>query len=212
VVTAPEPAFACDAMLGALARWLRAAGYDASWQADIDDWELIRRARREGRRLLTSDTGIFRVGIVRDGDVPALWVPHGLSREGQLAFVLDRLNLPVREPRCMACGGRLESVLKDQVRDRAPPRSFEWVDQFYECGRCRRLFWRGTHWQHIGAVLQQVRNGSGQLLSPWEQQGFSSTGARPGANVTNQPEQYEARLRPPESSRPRPSGYNGQRR
>jgi len=27
--TKAEVAFACDAMLGALARWLRAAGYDA---------------------------------------------------------------------------------------------------------------------------------------------------------------------------------------
>ena len=33
----PEPWFACDAMLGGLARWLRAAGYDASWEHGIDD-------------------------------------------------------------------------------------------------------------------------------------------------------------------------------
>ena len=149
-------------MLGALARWLRAAGYDASWKADIDDWELIRLARREGRWLLTSDTGIFRVGIVRDGDVPALQVPHGLTREQQLAFVLERLNLPVREPRCMACGGRLEKVPKEQVRDRVPPRSFKWVAEFFECGQCRRLFWRGTHWQRITAVLQQIHQQAGE--------------------------------------------------
>ena len=39
------PRFACDAMLGGLARWLRAAGYDACWQEGIDDGELIRLAR-----------------------------------------------------------------------------------------------------------------------------------------------------------------------
>src|SRR5689334_19513497 len=80
---ATDPRFACDAMFGGLARWLRAAGYDASWRADIDDWELVRLAQREGRILLTADTGIFRIGIVRDGEVPGLLLPHGLGKQGE---------------------------------------------------------------------------------------------------------------------------------
>src|SRR5262249_42032190 len=118
-----EPRFACDAMLGGLARWLRAAGYDTTWQAGIDDWDLVRLAQREGRRLVSSDTGLFQIGIVRDGDVPALFIPHGLTRRKQLAFVLHHLRLVPREPRCMACGGALGQVPKEHVRDRAPPRS-----------------------------------------------------------------------------------------
>lgn len=146
-----EPRFACDAMLGALARWLRAAGYDAAWEAHVADWDLIRQARREARVLLSCDTGIFRIGIVRDGDVPALFVPHGLTTEGQLAFVLGKLNLPVRDPRCMACGGPLGEVGKEQVRDRVPPRSFACQERFWECGGCGRVFWKGTHWRRLAA-------------------------------------------------------------
>lgn len=148
--------FACDAMLGGLARWLRAAGYDAAWGADIDDWDLIRLARRESRVLLTSDTGIFKIGIVRDGDVPALFIPHGLSKLEQLTFVMQKLNLSRRDPRCMACGGDLVAVAKEQVRDRAPPRSYAWLDRFYECRRCGRLFWEGTHWQRIVQILEKM--------------------------------------------------------
>src|ERR1043166_3557444 len=92
-----QPAFACDAMLGGLARWLRAAGYDVSWQADIADCDLVRLARREGRTLLTSDTGIFRRGVIRDGEVSALFVPHGLNIQEQLRFVLRELQLCLRE-------------------------------------------------------------------------------------------------------------------
>jgi uncharacterized protein len=149
----PEPRFACDAMLGALARWLRAAGYDAAWTPDIDDWDLIRLARREQRVLLSCDTGIFKIGIIRDGDVPALAVPNGLSTEEQLKFVLARLHLPVREPRCMACGGDLIEAAKEQVREQVPARSFAWQEQFWECGRCGKVFWKGTHWQRIERVL-----------------------------------------------------------
>jgi uncharacterized protein with PIN domain len=151
-----EPRFACDAMLGGLARWLRAAGYDASWHAHIADWDLIRVSRREGRVLLSSDTGIFRIGIIRDGDLPALFIPHGLCKQEQLVHVLSRLNLRLSEPRCMACGGALVEVPRDQVRDRVPPRSFAWVDQVYECSRCGQLFWQGTHWQRIAAALKGI--------------------------------------------------------
>jgi uncharacterized protein with PIN domain len=148
-------------MLGGLARWLRAAGYDASWRADIDDWELVRLARAEQRVLLTCDTGIFRIGIVRDGDLPALLLPPGLFKDEQLAFVLRELNLPLREHRCMACGGDLAQVPKEQVRGRVPPRSFEWVDHFFECARCRQLFWKGTHWRPIADRLERARAGRG---------------------------------------------------
>jgi uncharacterized protein with PIN domain len=150
----PETRFACDAMLGGLARWLRAAGYDASWSEGIDDWELIRQARREGRLLLSSDGGIFRVGIVRDGEVPALFLPPGLTTAQQLMFVWRKLKLQPGAPRCMACGGELVEVAKEEVRDQVPPRTFAWMDHFFRCVRCGRVFWQGTHWRHIEATLR----------------------------------------------------------
>jgi uncharacterized protein with PIN domain len=155
------PWFACDAMLGGLARWLRAAGYDATFHAAIDDWDLIRHALREGRILLSSDTGIFRVGVVRDGEVPALFLPHGMGKREQLRFVLRHFNLQLLKPRCMACGGLLQGVSREQVSDRAPARTFAWLEQYYECSRCKRLFWEGTHWQRINDELRQVANQMG---------------------------------------------------
>jgi uncharacterized protein with PIN domain len=150
------PRFACDAMLGGLARWLRAAGADAWWRADVDDWELVQLALREGRVLLSSDTGIFRIGIVRDGDLPSLFIPHGLSKAAQLALVLGHFGLTVGEPRCMTCGGELREVPKEQVRDRVPPRSFAWQEHFYECQGCGGIFWKGTHWQRIADALRRA--------------------------------------------------------
>lgn len=151
-----EPRFACDAMLGGLARWLRAWGYDAAWKRDITDWELIRLAQREGRILLTSDRGIFQIGWVRDGDLPALLVPQGLTRQQQLEYVCQQLRLPRREPRCMRCGGDLLPVPKEEVWERIPPKTRLWLDAFYQCRRCGQLFWEGTHWQQIERVLQHA--------------------------------------------------------
>jgi uncharacterized protein with PIN domain len=153
----PSPiTFACDAMLGGLARWLRAAGYDASWRADIGDCELIRTARYEDRMVLTSDTGIMHRGVIRDKEVPALFVPHGLGILEQLTFVLKELHLPLRESRRMTCGGALIEISKDQAQERVPPRSFAWVDHFWECESCRHVFWKGTHWTRIMDQLQRA--------------------------------------------------------
>jgi uncharacterized protein len=150
--------FACDAMLGGLARWLRAAGYDASWHPGIDDWDLIRLSRSEGRTLLSCDSGIFRIGSIRDGHIPALFIPVGLSKQAQLDFVFKALNLDVREPRCMNCGGVLASVDKNSVREQVPPRSFSWIEEFFSCTRCSHIFWKGTHWRRISESLRQLQS------------------------------------------------------
>jgi uncharacterized protein with PIN domain len=94
---------------------------------------------------------------VRDGDVAALQVPNGLDTQGQLALVLERLKLPPRVPRCMACGGELAEVSREAVQDRVPPRSLAWASRFWQCRDCGRPFWQGTHWQHIAERLRQAR-------------------------------------------------------
>src|SRR5437763_10710997 len=116
-------------MLGGLARWLRAAGYDASCHGGIDDRDLIRLSRNEGRTLLSCDSRIFHFAVIRDGVQPALFVPLRDSPREQLAFVLKELCLSPSEPRCMACGGVLVEMPKEQLRDRVPPRTFAWLER-----------------------------------------------------------------------------------
>ena len=46
--------FLCDAMLGGLAKWLRAAGYDTYYArqgTDVSDRSLTRKALEEGARI-----------------------------------------------------------------------------------------------------------------------------------------------------------------
>ena|SRR5438552_2635889 len=148
-----SPTFACDAMLGGLARWLRAAGYDASWHHGIEDRDLVRLAAEQGRTLLTSDTRIFEFGVIRDGVQPALFVPVDLRPREQLAFVLCNLGLPLLKPRCMACGGELVEKTREEVAGRVPSRTHAWLDRFWECGQCRKVFWHGTHWDKIEKAL-----------------------------------------------------------
>ncbi len=150
------PAFLCDAMLGGLARWLRAAGYDAKFEYGIDDRELIRRARSSGRIVLSSDGPLFERNIIKDGTVPAVYIPQQISKLEALQFVTRQLELPLRAPRCMGCGGKLTEVPKHEVINEAPPLAFRNCEKFWRCGRCGKLLWHGTHWQRITKRLAEI--------------------------------------------------------
>jgi uncharacterized protein with PIN domain len=151
---APIPSrFFCDAGLGGLARWLRAAGYQALWQAGIDDGVLLREARQLGATVLTTDGMLMERRLLRDHLVPGFWLPPTLLMPEQLALVFREFGLTLREPRCMACGGELIPTDKASLRDRIPPRTYRWLDEFFLCAGCGQLFWHGTHWEKIRGQL-----------------------------------------------------------
>jgi uncharacterized protein with PIN domain len=153
------PRFACDAMLGGLARWLRAAGYDASWHDGIPDRDLVRLGQSEGKILLSSDTDIFGYALVRDGIVQALFVPRAEPIPAQLAHILRELQLPLREPRCMACSGELVGLPKAEAGGLVPPGSLAAHELFWRCRSCGKAFWHGTHWKQIAEGLRQAAGG-----------------------------------------------------
>ena len=150
------PRFLCDAGLGGLARWLRAAGYEAIWIPDIDDPELLRQAQQLRATVLTTDSLMMERGVLRDGIIPALWLPPTLMIAEQLGLVFREFRLVIRDPRCMRCAGELRRVDKESVRERIPPRTAAWLDEYFLCARCGQLFWRGTHWRKITGQLQRL--------------------------------------------------------
>jgi hypothetical protein len=160
--------FLCDAGLGGLARWLRAAGHDSRWGPDFDDAELVRRATAEDRILLTTDSLLLERRPVRRGHIRVLWLPPVLRVFEQLELVFAAFDLELREPRCMTCGGVLEPVAKDVVLDRIPPRTRAWLERYFVCTLCQRLFWRGTHRQRIASRLDQVASATRPAASPFQ--------------------------------------------
>jgi len=156
------PRFFCDAMLGGLARWLRAAGYDALFEYGIGDADLIDRCRGEGRILLSCDGPMFERNVIKSGLVKALRVPRGLGNVEALRFVFEELHLALAGPRCMGCGGELAEVPKHSVAGEAPPLAFRNCESFWRCRRCGKLLWRGTHWQRIGKRLEEIASSAGR--------------------------------------------------
>jgi uncharacterized protein len=141
----------CDAGLGGLARWLRATGCEAFWKQDISDADLIVEAQRANAIIITTDSPLFERRAITHGEVRAIWVPPTLTILEQLRLVQAELALPEMnlDSRCMGCGGELVQVNKEAVKERIPPRTYRWLDEFFECRACGKLFWEGTHWRRI---------------------------------------------------------------
>src|SRR3990172_5728868 len=140
--------------LGGLARWLRAAGYEAALAPDVPGHRLPDEARRRGLVLLTTDAETLERRMVVDGSLIVVWVPSALTLHEQLGMVVRDLGLVRREPRCMACGGALVATSKEAVYPRIPPRTARWKDEYFLCATCDRLFWQGTHWERIAKALE----------------------------------------------------------
>jgi uncharacterized protein with PIN domain len=151
---AEPPRFLCDPSLDGLSRWLRAAGYEAGPARGVPLHRLPDEALRRGLVLLTTDAETLERRIVVSGSLRLLWLPSELTTDEKLGLVLRGLRLPLRAPRCMACGGELVMRSKDSVRERIPPRTALWKDEYFVCAACDRLFWQGTHWAKIAGALR----------------------------------------------------------
>ncbi len=148
---ARPPRFLCDPSLGGLARWLRAAGYEAGEPRGPEAPLAV--PADPGLVLLTTDSALLDRLPVREGHGLVLWLPSALTMREQLAIVLRDLGLRPREARCMACGGALVQARKEDVHPRIPPRTALWKDEYFVCAACDRLFWQGTHWERIAHAL-----------------------------------------------------------
>jgi hypothetical protein len=148
------PRFLVDGMLGRLAKWLRLLGYDAEFDRLSDDRQLARRARAEGRVLLTCDRELAgRRGL---GAV----LVAGQELGAQMSELQAALQLPSeacwparRLPRCCTCNGRLHAQTPSNVVDRVPPYVQRTQQVFFRCLRCGRIYWDATH---AAAIREQL--------------------------------------------------------
>jgi uncharacterized protein with PIN domain len=158
-IPASTPRFVADVMLGRLARWLRALGYDTLYFRDAPDRRLLAVSLAEGRRLLTRDVALAR----RAREAGLLVRAEGL--DAQIEEVAQACGLAGwwALSRCLECNGLLVPSPPAAVRGRVPPYTFATQREFWTCAGCDRVYWAGTHVEGIqrrlGRVLATVGDG-----------------------------------------------------
>jgi uncharacterized protein with PIN domain len=137
------PRFVVDTMLGRLARWLRAMGYDTLYPGETGDRRLLDLALGEGRILVTRDRMLARLAEPRHCLITAERL------DAQLREAVALLGLRPREAdwltRCLECNAILEPRPRDTLRGLVPAHVYATHAEFMACPRCGRLYWPGTH-------------------------------------------------------------------
>jgi uncharacterized protein len=157
--------FVADSMLGRLARWLRILGYDVAYEPSISDDNLIARALRENRIILTMDRELAHrksaknVLLVRSDDykeqLKHVIKQYKIDCESHKAELSSRIF-----SRCLLCNKRLDSIEKENVKDKVPPYVYETHEEFDICPQCHRIYWSGTHRDNILKMLDEIMKSS----------------------------------------------------
>jgi uncharacterized protein with PIN domain len=142
--------FICDAMLGRLARCLRAAGYDTLLATAESDRDLLALARQEARLLLTCDRYIIDhrnarqyVVLLPQSDLDTL-VRHLMAHRP-----IDWLSRAFS--RCLLDNAILETAGPAQ-RARLP--CLVEHEPAMHCPHCDRLYWAGAHYRRLRHRLE----------------------------------------------------------
>jgi uncharacterized protein with PIN domain len=148
--------FIADKSVGKLVKWLRILGYDTVYCRSDHLEGLLRRARDEGRTLITKDSKLYK----GKGSLKAL-----LIREDnpflQLQEVVRLFRLPVNKAqlfsRCLICNSRLEVADPSEVKEEIPDYIYHTHQAFSRCPSCRKIYWTGTHYEHMVAVVERLQ-------------------------------------------------------
>ena len=141
-------------MLGKLARWLRALGFDAVFFRSIGDDELLRLSEREGRVLLTRDTELS--ARAEEGQVLFIRSEDWRSQVRQVLDAFDLRDRIAPYTRCLECNARLKPIPRSEARNLVAPFVYETASGFSLCPGCRRVFWKGTHQNDMEDTIADI--------------------------------------------------------
>jgi uncharacterized protein len=127
-------------------------GFDTLYSNHYDDSSLSRISREEGRIILTRDRELLKRSMITHG-----YCLRSDQPMEQLLEVMRRFDLRKKiEPfsRCLRCNSLLKEVERQQAAASVPDYVARTYDRFRTCPDCGRIYWQGSHWQHMKSVLE----------------------------------------------------------
>lgn len=148
--------FVVDTHLGKLARWLRLLGFDTLYRNDYSDPEIVDISVAEGRVALTRDRGLLKHARLASGYWVRANVPADQIHEIVECFALRERAAPFT--RCLICNAEIHRTEKEAVAPRLFPRTCREQEEFRHCRGCDRVYWRGSHFARLQALVKSVMN------------------------------------------------------
>jgi uncharacterized protein with PIN domain len=131
--------FLCDQNLGRLAKWLRIMGFDTTYTYSWDE-HILEQAFSEERIVLTRIRK-----MARRKDCIVIKSDHVREQLLQVDRVLDLASKTTWFTRCNVCNETLVCAKPYDVKDRVPEYVYTTQEEFAQCPKCSRIYWKGTH-------------------------------------------------------------------
>lgn len=150
--------FVLDTHLGRLAAYLRLFGFDTLYRNDYDDRTLADISVNEHRILLTRDKKLLMRKQIDYG-----YYVRATQPQRQLLEIITRFDLlKAQRPftRCMHCNGEIGPVAKEAIESRLLPNSKAWYNEFWQCAQCKKIYWKGSHYQRMQQLIQAINEKS----------------------------------------------------
>lgn len=143
--------FIVDVNVARLAPLLRIMGYDTVFDPVLDDEEIAAAAWKQKRIVLTRDRGLLKRSMVQFGRLLRNQRPDRQIREVVSFF---GLKPDLSSALCPRCNHPLEKVDKEKIVHRLLPKTRKYYDEFTICPVCKRIYWKGSHWEKL---LQRLK-------------------------------------------------------
>jgi uncharacterized protein with PIN domain len=135
--------FLVDLMLMRLGRWLRLLGQDVANPEGVSDDQLLARARKENRTIITRDKGLYQ--SCRGAGVECLLIRASKISDQLMEMAKEGVPMHLDPKRCTLCNSLLLEVESNSSRK-------------WECPACKKLYWQGGHWEKMERILESIRS------------------------------------------------------
>ncbi|WP_201351923.1 Mut7-C RNAse domain-containing protein [Hydrogenimonas urashimensis] len=141
--------FVCDVHLAKVAKYLRLLGFDTVYRNDMTDNELLGMCRF-GRIGLTCDR---RLQIRSPHTVVLLFCGDATRQVQRLSAMLDLPRYAHPFHRSLCCNRKMVPCDKRRRLHAVPKETYRWLEGFWECPKCKKVYWQGTH---AGRMRQKI--------------------------------------------------------
>lgn len=142
-----------DSTLIKLGKRLRIIGFDVEIVLSKNVLEVLRKGKSEGRTIITKNSKLFQKAQ-EYGVACVLLKSNDLGE--QLRELSRVLKFKPSSSRCPECNVRLQPVPKEKVFEKVPLFVFLSHEEFSTCEKCRRIYWRGSHFSSMSSLFEEV--------------------------------------------------------
>lgn len=147
--------FIADVHLGSLTKQLRMLGFDVLFNKELKENEIAHIAAAQERIVISRSVNLFKYKIIEWG----YWIRSENTNQ-QLHEVITRFNLlPEANPfsRCLVCNGLIHHIPRASIENQLPADTRKYFNDFWQCENCKRIYWKGSHYEHMQQLIERLR-------------------------------------------------------